>query len=63
MRTALLTTAQAAELLGVHPDTLRRLLADGRLRYLKVGRSVRIEAAELDAFLQSCVVEPWRGQK
>lgn len=58
----LLTTAQAAERLRVHPDTVRRLLADGRLRYFKIGRrSVRIDADDLDAYVSSCAVKPWRA--
>ena len=55
-----MTTAQAADYLGVHRDTVCRLLADGRLRYFKIGRSVRIDAADLDAYVERCAVEPWR---
>ena len=56
----LMTTVQAGDHLGVHPDTVSRLLADGRIRYFKIGRSVRIDAADLDAYVSSCAVDPWR---
>lgn len=63
MARTLITTAQAAERLAVHPDTVSRLLSDGRLRYFKIKRSVRIDAADLNAYVESCAVQPWRGRR
>ena len=60
--TGLITTAQAAELLGVHPETVRRIIADGRLRVYKINkRSLRIDPADLEAYVATCAVEPWRS--
>jgi excisionase family DNA binding protein len=43
----LLSVAQAAERLGVHPNTVYRMIACGRLRAVKVGRLWRIPESEL----------------
>jgi excisionase family DNA binding protein len=43
----LLTVAQAAERLGVHPNTVYRMIACGRLRAAKVGRLWRIPESDL----------------
>lgn len=41
------TVAQAAEMLGCHQNTVRKMVADGQLRYKRVGRGVRIDASSL----------------
>lgn len=42
------TIAQAAEFLNVHPRTVRRYIADGRLRAVRVGpRLLRVERKSL----------------
>jgi len=38
----LLTVAQAAERLAVSPVTVRRLLDDGSLRRVRIGRAIRV---------------------
>jgi excisionase family DNA binding protein len=41
-----------AERLNVSKDTVRRLISDGELGQLvRIGRNVRIQASELEAFL------------
>jgi excisionase family DNA binding protein len=52
----LLNTADAAEFLGVKPQTLNLWRSTGRvnLPYLKVGRNVRYRRSDLEAFLASC---------
>ena len=40
----LLTVNQLAELWQVSPRTVRRMIADGRLRIVRLGRAVRIPA-------------------
>jgi excisionase family DNA binding protein len=46
-----LTTAEAAEILRVHPMTIRRLIAQKRIKALRVGsRSFRIPVDELTNF-------------
>jgi excisionase family DNA binding protein len=41
----------AAELIGVHPETVARLCRRGELTHLRIGRAVRIRVADLDAWL------------
>ena len=43
----LLTSAQAAKTLAISPRTLWTLTNDGRLPCVRVGRSVRYDAADL----------------
>jgi len=42
---------QAATILNLHPQTVRRLIQDGDLRAVKVGRSVLIPASAIDELL------------
>lgn len=42
-----LTRQDAAELLNVSTDTVRRLIARGELKAYKVGRAIRIDPADL----------------
>lgn len=43
----LLPTKQAAERLGVHPATIRRWTASGRVRYERIGRERAIPVEEV----------------
>ncbi|MGH8713386.1 MAG: helix-turn-helix domain-containing protein [Casimicrobiaceae bacterium] len=53
--------AQAAAALEVSPSTVRRLLARGELRYLRVSqRCIRIDQAAIDAYKQRARGEPLR---
>ncbi len=47
----LLTCEEAAAYLRVHPRTVGRLLKEGRLPGVKVGRQWRLRRADLDAHL------------
>lgn len=49
----LLTPAQAAALLGLHPKTVARMARDGRLPAVKVGAGWRFRADQLDIALPS----------
>lgn len=51
----LLTLNQAAEVLQVHPNTVRAWCQAGKLRASKPGRAWRIRATELDRLLQEPV--------
>jgi excisionase family DNA binding protein len=53
----LLTVDQAAERLGTSVRFVRRLVAERRIAYVKLGRHVRITAADLDAFIRAGRVE------
>ncbi len=48
---ALLTVAQAADLLGTGTRFIRRIIAERRIAYVKVGKYVRISAGDLAAFV------------
>jgi excisionase family DNA binding protein len=47
------TTAELAELLAVHPETIRRVAASGRLRSARVGRDRRYAASAVKEWLAS----------
>lgn len=63
----LLTIAEAAELLGTTERFPRRLVAERRIEFVKVGRHVRIRASVLDEFIRAGTVAPvavrWRGRR
>jgi excisionase family DNA binding protein len=54
----LLTVAEAAELLGTSERFPRRLIADRRIRFVRIGRLVRIPETALREFIAAGVVEP-----
>lgn len=61
-RRVLLTLAEASEYLSRHPKYLRRLVADGKIKFYRYpGGHLRFDRADLDAFLDACLVEvsPW----
>ena len=53
----LLTVDEAAERLGTSARFIRRLIAERRIAYTKLGRHVRIATRDLDAFVASGRVE------
>jgi excisionase family DNA binding protein len=65
----LLTVAEAAELLKTSERFPRRLIAERRIRFVKVGRYVRIPESALHDFITAGSVEPmttvdiWRRRK
>jgi excisionase family DNA binding protein len=59
-RSALYSVREVAALLGVHPETIRRLIHDGRMPAVRVGRILRIESYEVDRFLARQRVKPLR---
>jgi excisionase family DNA binding protein len=54
----LLTVAQAAELLATSECFPRRLIAERRIRFVRVGRHVRIPESALREFIAAGTVEP-----
>jgi excisionase family DNA binding protein len=54
----LLTVAEASRRLGTSTRFVRRLVAERRIRYTKLGRHVRIAESDLEAFITAGVVEP-----
>ncbi|MDX3709049.1 excisionase family DNA-binding protein [Streptomyces europaeiscabiei] len=55
-----LSVDQVAELLGTTARFPRRLIEERRIRYVKVGRPVRIPESALHEHLDSRTVEPIR---
>lgn len=53
----LLDVDQAAEHLAVTPRFVRTLVAERRVPFLKIGKFVRFDADDLDAWLDSCRVD------
>ena len=58
----LYTVRDVAGRLGVHPETVRRLIHDGRLDAVRVGRVLRVQGNSLDGFLARQRVKPDRAQ-
>ena len=56
--TALYTVREVANRLGVHPETVRRLIHDGRLDAVRVGRVLRVDSDSLQGFLLNQRVKP-----
>ena len=54
----LLSVAQVAELLGTTERFPRRLIAERRIRFVRVGRHVRIPESALAEFIAAGLVEP-----
>ncbi len=52
MQTALVTAREAAVLLGCSEAGVRRWVARGRLRGIRVGRALRIAKSDLDAIVE-----------
>lgn len=67
MTSRLLTVEQAAERLGTGVRFVRRLIAERRIRYVKLGTHVRISESALAELIATATVEPvvvrWRGGK
>ena len=59
----LLTVDQAAERLGTSVRFPRRLIAERRITFVRVGRHVRIPEAAIDAMIASGTVEPVDGRR
>ncbi len=57
----LLTVQAAAERLSTSPRFVRRLIAERRIEFVKVGRHVRISEAALAQFIEAGRVEPMTG--
>ncbi len=54
----LLTVDQAAERLGTTTRFIRRLRAERRIAVIKIGRHIRIDSDDLDAFIEAGRQEP-----
>jgi excisionase family DNA binding protein len=52
----LLTVADVARICRIHEATVRRHIASGRLRCVRVGRGIRIRAEDLESYMESPVL-------
>ena len=59
----LLTVQQAGVALGTTERFPRRLVAQRRIRFVRVGRYVRIPRSAVDEFIAAGTVEPFRGRR
>ncbi|MFI7586985.1 helix-turn-helix domain-containing protein [Spongisporangium articulatum] len=57
-RDPLLSVDQAGELLGTGPRFPRRLIAERRIRFVRLGRHVRIPESALIEYIATGTVEP-----
>ena len=48
--------AEAAKMIGVSEDTIRREIDRGKLKGVRIGRVWRIRVSELEAYLRRCEV-------
>lgn len=55
---AWLSTAEAAQRLGITSRTLYRFIDEGQLPAYRFGRVIRLKADEVDAFIESCRIQP-----
>lgn len=56
--TDLLTYETAAQRLGMSERHVRRLVAERRIAHIRLGRAVRIDPTDIDAYLAANRVEP-----
>jgi len=59
---SLVSVRDVADQFGVHPETIRRLIHDGRLDAVRVGRVLRVHREAVDRFLARQRVKPSRFQ-
>jgi excisionase family DNA binding protein len=57
----MLNIDQVAERLGTSPRFVRRLVAERRIAFNKVGRHIRFNVADVEQFIRAGRVEPWPG--
>ena len=54
----LLSVAEAADLLGTTVRFPRRLIAERRIRFVRVGRHIRIPESAIEEFIAAGTVQP-----
>lgn len=53
-----LSTADAANALGITPRTLYRFIDQGELPAYRFGRVIRVKQVDIDAFIEGARIEP-----
>jgi excisionase family DNA binding protein len=59
---SLYSVRQVADRLGVHPETVRRLIHDGRLDAIRVGRVLRVDGLAFAGFVARQHIKPTASQ-
>ena len=54
---ALLRISEVAARLNVHVATVRRLIERGELQAVKIGKNIRVQPADLDAYIQAAHIK------
>lgn len=62
MPTKLLTVQETAELLSLSKPMVYKLMERGELRYVKIGRSRRVEAAAVEDLIRRHTQGGWREE-
>ena len=57
---AALKTKEAIVYLGISLPTIHRLVKAGKIKYLRIGRSLRFRVEDLDEFLADRVTKKWK---
>jgi excisionase family DNA binding protein len=57
---SLYSVREVADQLGVHPETVRRLIHDGRLDAVRVGRLLRVDGRAFAGFVARQRIKPPR---
>jgi excisionase family DNA binding protein len=57
-KTDAIGTSDAARILGVSGQQVRKAVRTGRLRGFRIGSDMRIRLEDLEAFLHASVIEP-----
>lgn len=60
LQPAAVSIAGAGTYLGVSADTVRRLVRSGTIPHARIGSSIRIRRADLDAYLEGQTSREWR---
>jgi excisionase family DNA binding protein len=63
MASNLYTVAQAAERMNTTTRFVRRLVAERRIAFVRLGRHVRLAEDDVDAFIEAGRVEPVRRRR
>lgn len=60
----LVSIETAAERYDVSPSTIRRMVKNGTLPYLRVGRQIRLDLSKIDAIFgeESANMGPWEEE-
>jgi excisionase family DNA binding protein len=53
-----LSTAEAANRLGITPRTLYRFIDEGQLAAYRFGRVIRLKTGDVDTFIEACRIPP-----